>query len=123
MDNPNPWRPDPNDGRIPIGPGDVITSMNRRRASGRQAPAPVQRQTFENCFDVFGLRVRAEGLDRQTFSFVEQLVSCAFVHVGSLAGAAMRVHSYFPSVSRLSWCMSPSSSGVRLGAMSTSRSV
>jgi hypothetical protein len=43
------------------------------------------------------------------------------IHVGSLVGGAMRVYSYFPGVSRLSWCMSASSLVARAGAMSTSR--
>lgn len=121
FENKNPWRSDPDDDRTPIGPGDVVTSVDCHRAVCGQAPAPVQLEPFVDGLDVLHFGGFAEGLQGQAFGLIHQCMARVCVHVGSLAGRVARVHSYFPWVSRWSWCMPASSPGARLGTMSTSR--
>lgn len=95
----NPWRPDPDDDRIPVGPPDTVSMQRRWLVVIVRQPVlafqaqltkhfghdRIWRATQRLCRDVQGLR-------QQIFNSF-----CVCVHAGSLHGLSFSVHSYFPT--------------------------
>lgn len=79
MRDPNPWRNDPNDQRVPIGPPDATVSMQGDGTGVSGADSPVEQQPLEDPIDmIFGWGF--ESLIGKLERFIEQFVAHFIVH-------------------------------------------
>lgn len=92
MRKPNPWRPDPDDERIPIGPGDA--SVHRSSAIVTQPMLHVPNQSLEHAQYVI-----VGGFTERGIGQIHSIVKKKFMfHCQILQRLAVVVYSYFPKV-------------------------
>lgn len=96
MRDPNPWKPDPRDERIPIGAPDTTVSMHHRRTVFSQAMPPIEHQSRVYAHHMLIGRV-FERFVGKLHRIGKEVVGFVFGHSGSVRGVASQVHSWFPS--------------------------